>query len=238
MKVETTDSGLSPEGMTRLQPQKVRTIVDDVMQSIRLAILSSKLPPGSRLRQSELAKQLGVSITPVREALRELTSAGLVDFDPYRGAVVHTPTTEELENVYAIRAQLMPLNIRLGILNITDAQLAEARALTRLMEQARDQGIWVELNRQFHRILDGAHENEQLRDILGGLSDLSELYVNLAAGARGSRRESADVEHRELLDAYGARDVERAVRITEQHLQTTVEAAKAAFKAPVADKFA
>lgn len=230
MQEQTRNDGFSQQGVTPLRPSKVRTVVDNVTQSIRLAILSGKLPAGSRLRQSELAKQLGVSITPVREALRELTSVGLVDFDPYCGAVVHTPTTEELENVYAIRAQLMPLNIRLGILVITDARLAEARALAGLMEQTQDQGVWVELNRQFHRVLDGAHENEQLRDILGSLSDLSELYVNLAAGARSSRRESADVEHRELLEAYAAKDVERATRIIEQHLQTTVEAAKAAFK--------
>lgn len=90
----------------------LRTAQENVLQYLRHAIVSGRLPPGTRLVQAELAATLNISVTPIREALRELGAIGLVDLDPFRGAVVHTPTLAELEDIFEIRAALLPLNIR------------------------------------------------------------------------------------------------------------------------------
>jgi DNA-binding GntR family transcriptional regulator len=213
-----------------LKKPDLRTAHSTVKGLIRDAILSGKLGAGTRLVQTELAESLAVSITPIREALRELASEGLVDFDAYRGAVVHEPTTEELENIYEIRSQLLPLSVRKGVLRITEAELAEARQLAAQMETSAGQREWVDLNRRFHQVFDGASRNPHLTAILGRLGDLSDLYVNLSVVARTERRLSAGDEHRQLCDAFARGDTERAVEITVRHLRATVETAKAAFQ--------
>jgi DNA-binding GntR family transcriptional regulator len=210
-----------------LKKPDLRTAHSTVKGLIRDAILSGKLTAGTRLVQTELAESLAVSITPIREALRELASEGLVDFDAYRGAVVHEPTADELDNIYEIRSQLLPLSVRKGVLRITEGELAEARELAEQMGEA-SQADWVDMNRRFHQVLDGASRNPHLTAILGRLGDLSDLYVNLSVGVRAERRLSAGDEHQQLCDAFARGDTERAVEITVRHLRATVETAKAA----------
>lgn len=215
--------------LSALSGAPIRTAHESVKDRIRTGILAGELPAGTRLVQSELGERLSVSITPVREALRDLSTEGLVDFDAFRGAVVHEPTTKELEDIYEIRMQLMPLNVRLGVAGIRQEELAELKDLLRAMEEAESQAIWVNVNRRFHQVMDGATRNPRLSTVMGQLSDLSALYVNLSVGVRASRRASADAEHRELCDLYAMGEVARATEVSLQHLRATVDAARAAF---------
>lgn len=149
-----------------------RTTHRDVTERLREAILSGALPPGTHLVQADLATSLAVSVTPVREALRDLESQGLVDSDPFRGAVVHRVSLEELEEIYELRSTLIPLAIRDRVETITKEELAEASALLKQMTLDIPDSQWVEDNRTLHRLLDGAPTKRHLGDVLRKLADL------------------------------------------------------------------
>jgi DNA-binding GntR family transcriptional regulator len=222
----TTSSGEAPYVPVMAS---VHTIVRDAM---RRDILHGRLSGGSRLHQTQLAQQYDVSITPVREALRDLATEGLVDFTTYSGAVVHRATMAELEQVYRMRAALSPLAVEEGVPLITDAELAEADSLIRHMETTSSRDEWIENNRRLHRMLDSASRNRILAETLGRLADLSTLYVNISIASDPVRRPGADDEHRELLNAYRARDVDAATRISLQHFGSTLERSRVEFHDP------
>ena len=116
-----------------------RTAHDFAKQTLRRAILRGELPGGTRLIQSDLATQLGVSTTPVREALRDLAGGGLITLDRNRGGVVRELNWHEVEEIDQIQERLRPLAMELAVRNISDAELRKADALADQMDQER---IW------------------------------------------------------------------------------------------------
>jgi DNA-binding GntR family transcriptional regulator len=209
----------------------VRTVHANAVARIRQAILDGDLPAGTHLVQTELAAALQVSVTPVREALRELATEGLVDFDAFRGAVVHTPTLAEMDEIYSIRCALTPLSVARSISAVGDEELELARSLAVAMADCGDAIEWVELNRRFHHVLDAASHSPHLSGVLGRLADISVVYVNLSLGPGGGqrRRDDADDEHRRLVDAFSARDVALASTIAVSHLSRTLDSVRRAF---------
>jgi DNA-binding GntR family transcriptional regulator len=205
----------------------VRTAHRTVTDRLREAILSGELPGGTRLVQSELAASLAVSVTPVREALRDLVGEGLVEFDPYRGATVHEPTLEELEEIYELRSLLTARTVAEGVQRITDDELAAAESLHREMKAQSDPATWLDLNRQFHHVLDAASRRPLYQEVLGRLADLSALYVGVSISGSKSRRKQANSDHAELIAAYRDRDADAAVELALRHLGDTVEVARA-----------
>lgn len=212
-----TMSGFSPTHAD------VRTAHRTVTDLLRDAILSGRLAGGERLVQSEIASQLQVSVTPVREALRDLASEGLIRFDAFRGATVHAPTADELEEIYGLRQILVPVAVRYAVANISDDEIAEARELAEQMAAAEDPAAWLDLNRRFHLALDAPARKPILHDILRRLADLSSLYVGVSISATDERRR-ADDDHRKIIEAYEARDVEAAVAMALEHLDGTIRA--------------
>ncbi|MFK4274131.1 GntR family transcriptional regulator, partial [Streptomyces milbemycinicus] len=124
-----------------------RTAHETVVEALRHAILSGELPGGTRLVQSELAGRLGLSITPVREAIRQLATEGLIQLDSYRGAVVLTPAEEEMREVYDLLLTLTPMAARRAAERITEVELEQARSLAREMARTEDVAGWVLLHR-------------------------------------------------------------------------------------------
>ena len=204
----------------------IRTAHVTVTDRLRTAIISGELPGGTHLMQADLARSLSVSVTPVREALRNLMSEGLVDYSAFHGATVHQTSRAELEDVYEIRTVLIPLAVREGVANITDDELDAAVDLTRLMETATDPVQWVEYNREFHKILYVASRRPKLYSILTTLADLSSLYVGVSIGSDAERRARGDSDHQEILRTYRAKDVERAIEVTVAHNLDTFEVAR------------
>jgi DNA-binding GntR family transcriptional regulator len=202
-----------------------RTAQETVAEYLRSEILAGRLAAGSRLQQSEIAQRLGVSITPVREAFRDLVMEGLVDFDRFRGAVVHVPSIAELDEIFVIRQRLIPLSCELGVSRITPEELDECESLMRQIEAA-DAVTWSILNRQFHRILDHAAGNGRLTEILWRLADVATLYIHLTLEDNTHRRNDAEREHRELLDAYRNGDAAVATRVQLEHFEGTTRAAR------------
>lgn len=201
-----------------------------VRDKIRHEILNGRLVPGTRLQQAELARTYGVSITPVREALRDLAAVGLVDISTFSGAVVHMPTLGELEDIYQVRAELIPLTVQAGVQNIALEELAHADVLIQLMDQHyREPDPWVSHNARFHHILEGACHNEQLVAVMRRLADLSQVYVAMCERVT-NRRGHANGVHRQILDAYRRRDVDEAIRQTLRHITDTQQNARGEFK--------
>jgi len=213
--------------LPRMEADGVRTAHRAVANRIRKAILAGDLPGGTRLVQADLAQSLAVSVTPVREALRDLIAEGLVEFDAFRGATVHQTSLAELEEIYELRNLLVPISVRAGVKEITPEELDEAAAIARAMKTTPDAVEWIELNRQFHDVLDAASRRPRLQEILTRLANLSALYVGVSISGVKGRRARADRDHVEMIAAYRDGDAERAVKMALAHLEDTVAVARA-----------
>ena len=201
-----------------------RTSQEAVKERLRTAILSGGLAPGSVVVLSEISEQLGTSKTPVREALRELSGEGLIDFGPFRSPVVHQPTLAEAEEIYQLRLILEPVAVREAVPLAAEADLLHAEELCQLMESPTALAAWAEANRQFHAALGRSVKSNRLRATIDSLRNASMFQVVQSMGGRLDRRERANLEHRAMLDAYRLGDSESAVILTIQHLQGTIEA--------------
>lgn len=192
-----------------------------VREHLRRAILSSAVPGGTRLIQAEVALQLGVSTTPVREALRDLATEGLVDFDPHRGAVVHELDHTELIELYGMRAAVEPLVLRSAAQGDLSVSLAAASAIQDQLELTSEPTAWAELNWRFHGELTSS-ASRRLRAIVKTLQDVSALYVARSVTMDKRRMLEGNAEHRQILVALRAGDVDTAAGCLERHLASTV----------------
>lgn len=200
------------------------TIADSVYQALRNAIVFGELPPGRRLLERELALELAVSRTPVREALRRLAEEGLVSGVPNRGFVVRTVTLEEAEHVYAVREPLEVLAARLAARRCSPRQVAELEECLRRAERAARVGDWrtvVLENNAFHDRIAHASGNPVLARTL----DLLRNQVNLVRMALWARRPDRPHEtlrqHRRILEALRSRDPQAAATASRAHLQSS-----------------
>ena len=207
----------------RLADVAHRTAQERVEEALRQAILGGDLEPGERLVLDELSAQLGVSRTPIREAMRALASEGLIDLDSFRSARVHTPSLEEAREIYDLRLVLDPIAVRRAVERITPQELATAEAIHETMLATGDLGEWVDGNREFHRVLQQAAGAERLISIIDGLRNSAAMQVALSLKAEGSQITQANADHEKILRAYRERDVDAAVQLTEDHLRNTLE---------------
>jgi DNA-binding GntR family transcriptional regulator len=208
--------------------QAPRTTQATVMEHLRQAILLGQLPGGTRLVQSELAEAFNVSVTPIREALRELSTQGLIELDAFKGAIVRMPTSAELEEIYELRAVLIPVCVKKSIERITPPQIQEAASILEQMEATTEKEVWLDLNRNFHNLLDNAAQTSLLKQTLQQLSDLSAPYINLSIGEQPFRKEASEKEHRDILQAYADKEVELATQLIFNHFNGTLDAARTA----------
>jgi len=223
------DGGVSLDALPTISPQPRATAHRYVRDTLRQAILEGTLPGGTRLLQEEIARQLGVSTTPVREALRDLATDGLVRIDAHRTCTVTRLTFGELCEIHDLCRLLEPQAMREAAAVIDDATLSAAQALADQMRAESRAGQWAELNRRFHAILVDATPSERLRRILAGLRDSSAPYVALAIRGRGFvQMEAANEQHDELLAALRDGDGDRSAALACSHVDLTVNALRAA----------
>lgn len=194
-----------------------------VVDHLRLLIIRRQLEPGERLVQSDLAEQLGVSRTPIREALQELASEGLVTLSPYKSASVAEYSPVELEEIYSVRIALERYAGRLASQHITDDEIARLEHLVHQMEgaiQREDISRLIELHRDFNDTLYGASRHTRLHELIMQHVDLSIVYWHVSFRI-AHRAEQTVAEQSELLAAVRAHDTETLVELIEVHLQHT-----------------
>ncbi|HET9083161.1 MAG TPA: GntR family transcriptional regulator [Candidatus Limnocylindrales bacterium] len=192
--------------------------VDLVEQRIRDGLLRGDYPPGTWLRQDDLAAGLGVSKIPVREALQRLAAASLVTFEANRGANVRGLTKRDAEEVFTLRLAFEPELLRRAIGRHTIVDLATAE-----LALADEGATLTESNWRFHRALYAPADWSRALRMVETLNAAVAPYVLLyTAGLGGAAR--SDAEHRELLEHCRRTDARSATRVLREHLRGAADA--------------
>lgn len=206
------------------EPVEREVLSSQVKDRILTWILQGDLPPGSRLVETRLARQLGTSQAPVREALRDLASLGFIDTKPYRGSWVRKPSKDELIEAVEVRAELEGLAARLAATRRTEQCVRDLERLLAEMEEAAGRGDphdHAVKNTQFHeRILDAAG-NKTLKRLWSMLEPFGRTYVT--ASAVGIDLHWLSARHEGILDAIRDRDSDRAEELAQTHAEQVAE---------------
>ena len=203
----------------------VQSMTSQLIVRFRDRILSGAYAPGSALRQDSLAAEFGTSKIPVREALVQLQSEGLVDIFPNRGFQVRPLAGSELEEVFRLRLQIEPFAVALGAKLATAADHRAARdALEQLnaAAAAREFAASGRLNRAFHLLLIVPRLQPVAAETLGRLHTLAQRYVQAHLRPEG-RAKRASREHAALLKAWSAGKSKEARVLMHSHIKSTRE---------------
>jgi DNA-binding GntR family transcriptional regulator len=211
-------------GVTGLMKRKKKPARDSnvpaperVRLRLREAILNGELQAGTQLRQDELAQQFAISRIPVREALRQLEAEGLITYQPHRGAVVSTMSSEEIGEMFDIRIALEGRALRLAIDNMTEADLRHARELLRRYDKEGYPARWGELNWEFHSALYAPCDRPKLLGLIeanfGNVGRFIRLQVSKATG-----HDRPQAEHHRLVELCAEHRTDEAVKLLEEHI--------------------
>lgn len=193
-----------------------------VAERLRLLIESGELAPGTRLNETELCEDMGVSRTPLREAVRSLATEGLIELQPNRGAIVSVVTEEDVTEILPIMASLEGLGGRLAATHMEPAKIIQVRQIHDQMishYKNNDMEKYFETNRLIHELISEGSGNQTLVDTLQSLS----AKVHRARFTSQMTRESWDMavsEHEEIIAALEERNPDRLENILIQHLET------------------
>jgi DNA-binding GntR family transcriptional regulator len=196
-----------------------------VLSALRAAVITGELAPGSLYSVQTLADQLGVSRTPVREALIKLAQQGMVRFERNRGVRVLLTSLHDLEEVFALRLLLEPPAVQRAVARLDVTHRRELRRTFTHMEKAAkadDEFTMFEHDRRFHRTLLEVAGNARLAAFVDGLRDM--VLRRGVSTARGSRSLDEIVgEHRAILELAEAGDAEGAADAMRAHIHHTAE---------------
>lgn len=199
---------------------------DVVFNTLRKAILKGELKPGERLMEIALAERLGVSRTPVREAMRKLELEGLVVMIPRRGAQVANITEKDLNDVLEVRIALENLSIENACARMTEEQLAQLWDAAKEFERTMSDGNLVKLAEAdvaFHEVIYQSSDNRRLNQVLNNLRE--QIYRYRVEYLKDEETRNLLVkEHEELYEAIRARDVGLAQEISFRHIENQREA--------------
>jgi DNA-binding GntR family transcriptional regulator len=204
--------------MTRDAAISRSVLSDQVKDRLLQAILDGRYPPGARIVETRVARELGTSQAPVREALRDLEALGVVETTAFRGARVRRPSADELLEAFAIRAELESLGARLAIPRLTDEDLEELAGYVREMQRAAetdDTHDEAAADAAFHGRIVHLAGNATLERVWRTLEPFSRTYITIVAPG-ADRRRIAD-EHVPVLAALRQRDPMLAVEVLHHH---------------------
>ena len=194
---------------------------EDVFQTLRQAILKGELKPGERLMEVALAERLGVSRTPIREAMRKLELEGLVVMVPRKGAQVASITEKDLTDVLEVRITLENFAIEKACTHMTEEDMDKLWLASKQFERAIQEGDLVriaEADQTFHEIIYQASDNARLLQVLTNMREQIYRY-RLEYLKDELSRDKLLEEHRRLTDAIRRRDAAQAQRISFEHLE-------------------
>lgn len=198
-----------------------RTLWQRVYEHLREEIISGRLIPGTELHEAALARLLGVSRGPIREALGRLATEGLVTIRPRRGAIVRALSNEEFIEAYQVREALEMMAVRLAVPRLTTEDLLEMERLIDEMAtcgEAEDVQAFFEANTEFHQRFFEVAGNGMLSELYRQLRGQIDRHRLRSLELRGDLARSIE-EHRAILWAARTGDVERAVRLASDHIR-------------------
>ena len=212
----------------KLEMDAYQPLRNVVFQTLRTAILKGELKPGERLMELQLAAKLGVSRTPIREAIRMLEQEGLAKTVPRKGAHVAKMTEKEMEDVLQVRQALEELAARTSCERFTRAQLQELQQAQHTFEQSTARGNVKEIAQadvEFHDVIYRGADNPRLTMMLNNLRE--QMYRYRVEYLKDSSCYPQLVrEHQEMVQAFSARDREAVITILRQHLKNQTEVVK------------
>lgn len=204
----------------------VRILHQDVARKIREMIHKGILVRGQRLIEAEICEQIGVSRTPLREALRMLESEGLVELFPHKGVFIRQPSMKEIQEMFEVMGVLEGTCARLTAEKLTPAGWRKIERLHRKLETHYAEGDrekYIAVNHVFHALVQELAGNRVLDEVVAKLREKVALYRHQQI--YGDRRFDQSMrEHREILDALRHRDPDAAERVMKRHLERQCKA--------------
>lgn len=193
-------------------------LAEDVARVVRQRVFDGTYAAGAYVRLDQLAAELGVSVTPVREALFELKAEGLLDQQPRRGFVIRPVTVRDITDVAEVQAHIGGELAARAAAAITDAALDELTGIQADLEAAYAAGDGeraVRLNHDFHRAINVAADSPKLAQLM---SQITRYAPETVFPTIDGWPDSSNLHHRQLLDALGGRDEDRARAAMSEHL--------------------
>lgn len=212
--------------MLEVDQQEYIPLRDVVFNTLRQAIIKGDLKPGERLLEIQLSEKLGVSRTPVREAIRKLELEGLVIMAPRRGASVSGITVKHLQDVLEIRRALEELAVQLACERMSDEKLLIITKLQALLDNRKDSDDALELadiDEQFHEQIYQATNNPRLIQMLANLREQMYRYRLVYMKAKDTREKLFN-EHRNIIKAIEDNDVEAGRKAIREHIKSQEKA--------------
>ena len=207
-----------------IEADKVKSIRDIAVESLREAIISGKLKPGEHLKERELSQAMGVSTTPIKEALRILGHEGLVETVPRKGSFVSELVNTTIEETLMLRASLEGLCARLAAIKITPDELQALESKVTLMESLKetDPERLIGENTAFHMMIRQIAKNPMIFNILMNISAFDTAFRKRALQYRVEVQEGY-IEHREIFEAIRDGDPDLAEKRMKHHIMRTTE---------------
>jgi DNA-binding GntR family transcriptional regulator len=206
------------------RPIARRTLHDEVTTRVRDMIIEGRIQPGSRINETQLGLSLGVSRTPLREALKTLASEGLLELVPQRGAVVREFSLKDVAEILEVTKALEQLAGRLACERGTEAQIAEVRRLHLEMMRyyaRRERLAYYKLNHAIHGAIVAMAGNPTLSEIHATLQARSK-QIRYVGNSAPEKWAGAVSDHEEIMSALESRDAERLSEILGAHMDNTL----------------
>lgn len=204
-----------------MESAKHQTLTWRVYQDIVRLISSGRLAAGSRLDEQQLADELGVSRTPLREAITRLVQDGLIENRPYRGNFVRKFTAKEVFDLYEVRKELESMAVRLAIPHLTEEAVAQLRTVLAEIESALEVGdleAYGLADQQFHDAVAQLSGNRTLISMLNQLRGQIQLIRSMA-NQNPDVVEITAIERPEIVDAMALGDADRAAQLMAEHIE-------------------
>lgn len=208
------------KGELKMDVSEYLPLRDVVFNTLRQAILRGEMEPGERLMEIQLAQKLGVSRTPIREAIRKLELEGLVIMIPRKGAEVAHITEKDMRDVLEVRTTLEELAVALACKNVTDEKIRELNSANKVFEAAivsQDIVSIVEADVAFHDIIYAMTDNQRLIQIINNLRE--QMYRYRLEYIKDARTHSVLInEHNDIIKQLKEKNVEQAKVVVHQHI--------------------